>query len=72
MLAYKLIKMNITKEGRDYSLVIARKSGYRDGKDCALLDRVKKNPYEYNSSEFHVYNEAWEDGYQDETKHLLK
>ena len=64
--------MNITKEGDQYSLVKARQIGYRDGRDCALLDRLRKNPYEYNSSEFHVYNEAWDDGYAEESSHLLK
>lgn len=54
------------------SLKTARKLGERDGKDCALLDREKNNPYVYGCSEYYFYDESWEEGYREESQNLLK
>lgn len=63
--------MNITEESSQYSLMVAKQKGLRDGKDCALLGREKNNPYVYGCSEYYLYNESWEEGFQEESSNLV-
>jgi len=55
----------------DYSLINATKKGFRDGKDCALLERELKNPYVEGTAEYDIYITAWKEGYDTESQILL-
>lgn len=63
--------MNITEESSQYSLMLAKQKGVRDGKDCALLEKPKVNPYVYGCSEYYLYDESWEEGFQDESSKIV-
>lgn len=54
--------------------ITAMKRGYRDGRDCALLERPKKNPYDKDKefANWEEYEESWEIGFQKESEGLLK
>jgi hypothetical protein len=49
----------------------ASKKGYRDGKDCCLLERDKNNPYEPLSVDWTEYENAWDLGWEDEENTCL-
>ena len=42
------------------------RAGFRDGRDCFLLDRPMKNPYRYGSTAYYEYAYHWELGYEKE------